>query len=54
MKHVRPQVEDAVLKRLGDSPFFIGKTNLSSLLSKAYGIAGNAALERAIGEEREN
>jgi uncharacterized Zn finger protein len=46
----RPEVENAVLKRLGDSPFFIGKTNLSSLLSKAYGIAGKAALRKATGE----
>ena len=41
-----PEVENAILKRLGDSPFFIGKNNLTSLLSKAYEVAGRAALER--------
>lgn len=42
-----PEVENAVLIRLGDSPFFIGKTNLSSLLPKAYRAAGEAALRKA-------
>ena len=44
-----PEVEDAVMKRLGDSPF-IGKANLASVLSKAYRIAGRAALQKAAGE----
>lgn len=45
-----PEVENAVLKRLGDTPFSIGKVNLASLLYEAYGIAGRAALQRAYGE----
>ena len=48
-----PEVENAVLKRLGDSPFFVGKTNMASLLSKAYGIASRAALRAAEGDEEE-
>jgi len=48
-----PEVDNAVLKRLGDTPFSIGKVNLATLLSKAYGIAGRAALQRAY-EEAEN
>ncbi len=48
-----PEVENAVLKRLGDSPFFVGKTNLATLLSKAYGIASRAALRAAEGDEEE-
>ena len=46
-----PQVENAVLKRLGDAPFYIGKSNLAALLAVAYGIAGKGALERATGDE---
>lgn len=46
-----PEVENAVLKRLGDAPFSIGNVNLATLLSKAYRVAGRAALERAYGEE---
>ena len=45
-----PEVEDAMMRRLGDSPFLIGKANLTSLLSKAYGIAGRAARQKAAGE----
>jgi uncharacterized Zn finger protein len=45
-----PEVENAVMKRLGDTPFSIGNVNLATLLSKAYGIAGQAALQRAYGE----
>jgi len=43
----KPEVENAVLKRLGDSPFAVGRSNLAELLSKAYLIASKAALERA-------
>jgi len=46
----RPEVEAAVLRRLGDAPFFIGKDNIAALLSKAYTVAGVAALQRASGE----
>ena len=46
----RPEVEAAVLRRLGDAPFFIHKDNIAALLSKAYTVAGSAALQRASGE----
>ena len=46
----RPEVEAAVLRRLGDAPFFISKDNIAALLSKAYTVAGIAALQRASGE----
>lgn len=42
-----PQVENAVLKRLGEAPILVGRTNLSLLLTKAYVIAGQAALQKA-------
>jgi uncharacterized Zn finger protein len=45
-----PEVENAVLKRLGNSPFSIGNVNLATLLSKAYVIAGRAALQKVSGE----
>jgi len=45
-----PEVENAVLKRLGNAPFSIGNVNLATLLSKAYVIAGRAALQKASGE----
>jgi uncharacterized Zn finger protein len=43
-------LKGAVLKRLGDAPFTIGKANMASLLLKAYGIASRAALQKAAGE----
>ena len=45
-----PEVENAVLKRLGDAPFSVGKANLVSLLSKAYEVASSRALQKASGE----
>lgn len=42
-----PQVENAVLKRLGDAPILIGQSNLAFFLKKAYSIAGQAALLKA-------
>ena len=42
-----PQVENAVLKILGESPISIGRANLAFLLIKAYEIAGRAALKKA-------
>jgi uncharacterized Zn finger protein len=48
-----PEVENAILKRLGDAPFSIGEINLAILLSKAYWLAGWAALQRAYGEEED-
>jgi len=49
----RPEVEAAVLRRLGDAPFFISKYNIAALLSRAYTVAGIAALQRASGEAEE-
>jgi len=52
-----PDVENAVLKRLGDAPFTIRQSaNLAVLLAKAYGIASRAALQEAEGalDESEN
>jgi len=46
-----PAVENAVLKRLGDAPFYVGDANLANLLSKAYLIAGRQARRKALGEE---
>ena len=46
-----PEVENAILKRLGESPFYVGKVNLVSLLSKAYEVASRDALQKAEGEE---
>jgi len=46
----RPEVEAAVLRRLGDAPFSISKYNIATLLSRAYTVAGVAALQRASGE----
>ena len=45
-----PDVEGAVLKRLGQAPFYIAGVNLAALLPKAYEKAGKAALQRATGE----
>jgi uncharacterized Zn finger protein len=50
----RPEVENAILKRLGDAPFAIGKTNLASVLAKAYEVASGAALKKAAGESKED
>jgi uncharacterized Zn finger protein len=46
-----PEVENAVLKRLGDAPYSIGKNNMVSILSRAYEIAGCAAIRKASGEK---
>ena len=45
-----PEIQNPVLKRLGDSPFFIGDENMATLLSKAYLIAGREARRKALGE----
>lgn len=47
-----PDVENAVLKRLGDSPFSIGDANMATLLSKAYLIAGREGRRKALGETK--
>lgn len=43
------EVENAVLKILGKSPFSVGRKNVSELLKKAYEVASKDALERAFG-----
>jgi uncharacterized Zn finger protein len=42
-----PEIDNALLKRLGQAPFTVGKHNVASLLAKAYSIASNAALREA-------
>jgi len=49
-----PEVENAILKRLGESPFYVGKVNLVSLLSKAYEVASRDALQKAEEEPETN
>ncbi|MBN1236771.1 MAG: SWIM zinc finger family protein [Methanotrichaceae archaeon] len=46
-----PEVDNAILKRLGDAPFTIGKSNLAALLPAAYEIAGKRSLLRATEEK---
>ena len=46
-----PEVENAILKRLGDAPFTIGKHNVAALLGKAYTVAGSVALQKALSEQ---
>ena len=45
-----PQVDKAVLKRLGDAPFTIGGQNMASLLAKAYDVV-DIALRKEVEEE---
>jgi len=42
-----PEVDNAILKRLGSAPFTVGKHNVASLLAKAYSVASSAALRKA-------
>ena len=46
---VVPDIENAILKRLGDAPFTIGGKNVANLLEKAYDEVHAAAL-RKVGE----
>jgi uncharacterized Zn finger protein len=41
-----PEVENAVLKRLGEAPFKIGKQNLTELLEPAYRTAKRVAEQK--------
>lgn len=50
VKPKRPEMAHPILKRLGDSPFFVGKDNLATLLEAAYDAASLAALQKATGE----
>ena len=43
-----PDVDKAVLRRLGDAPYTVGSQNIASLLEKAYG-AVDAAIEKKNG-----
>ena len=45
-----PAVVAAILKRLGDAPFVVGRDNISALLVKAYEVAGKRALQMASSE----
>ncbi|MDZ7363833.1 MAG: SWIM zinc finger family protein [candidate division KSB1 bacterium] len=45
-----PEVEFAVLKRLGKSPFKVNNKNVSVLLERAYETVSRAALAKSIGE----
>lgn len=45
-----PEVQNAILKRLGDAPFHIGKSNVASLLEKGYDIVSKVALQKAYTE----
>jgi len=47
---VLPEVEFAVLKRLGKSPFTVKNKNVSVVLEKAYETVSRVALAKAIGE----
>ncbi len=50
---VLPEVEFAVLKRLGNAPFTIKQKNLSVVLEKAYEAISRVALGKALGENKE-
>jgi len=45
VKPGQPEIDKAVLKRLGDAPFKVGNQNLTTVLAKAYD-AVKAAIER--------
>ncbi len=44
---VPPQIENALLKRLGEPPFKLGNQDVSTMLAKAYQVASAAALRKA-------
>ena len=41
-----PEIDKAILKRLGNAPFAIGNQNLASLLSKAYSAVEAATFQK--------
>jgi uncharacterized Zn finger protein len=45
-----PEIETAILKRLGKPPESIGGEDLARLLARAYSVASKAALLAALGE----
>jgi len=44
----RPEIDKAILKRLGDAPFAADGRNLVALLAKAYDVVDNA-IEQKMG-----
>ncbi len=47
-----PEIDKAILKRLGDAPFAVGTTNIATLLAKAYDVVDATALRKVeAGEE---
>jgi uncharacterized Zn finger protein len=50
VKPAPPAVVAAIMKRLGDAPYMVGKDNISALLVKAYEVAGRRALQMASSE----
>ena len=54
VKPAPPAVVAAILKRLGDAPFVVGKDNISALLAKAYEMAGRRALQMVSGESEQD
>jgi uncharacterized Zn finger protein len=46
----KPQVENAVLKRLGAAPYAVHDQNMLSLLARAYDVVEKAALHKAMEE----
>jgi len=46
-----PEVENAVLKRLGNAPFTVGRQNVASLLARAYSTASAEAVRKANGPQ---
>jgi uncharacterized Zn finger protein len=48
-----PDIGNAILRRLGKSPFAVRKHDVASLLTKAYDVASTAALQKALGGSQE-
>jgi uncharacterized Zn finger protein len=45
-----PEIEGAILKRLGKPPLAIGGENMTTLMTKAYAVASKSALRAALGK----
>lgn len=48
-----PEVDNAVLKRLGPAPFYVEKANIAAILSKVYGAVTEAALKKAFRKSKD-
>jgi uncharacterized Zn finger protein len=46
-----PEVENAVLQRLGKAPFTVERRNVTALLARVYSVASSAAIRRANGPQ---